>query len=304
MKNVLSYYYNLSPQSIRRANNMYKFSIDNNNYVLYNCSKYIDNIKEIYDLSIILNQNGIYCHRIILNNKKNIFTTIEKDSYVLMLIYVDYDEPITLADINEFSQKTSNLNNIPTKYADWDNLWIQKIDYFEYEISQLGKRYTIIRDSFNYYVGISEVCIILFKEIKASVKDFKYISHKRIKKEDTLFSLYNPFNIIIDNKTRSISEYFKERFFYNNDILDEIIYFLSTNNYTNIELLLFFIRMMFPTYYFDLFEDILFGKKDENELVNIINNATKYEKMIQNLYFYLNSYINMPNIEWLTKKTY
>ena len=43
-------------------------------------------------------------------------------------------------------------------------MWIRKIDYFEYQISQFGKKYPIIRESFNYYVGLAENGISLLNK--------------------------------------------------------------------------------------------------------------------------------------------
>lgn len=35
-------------------------------------------------------------------------------------------------------------------------MWVQKIDYFEYQVSQMGKKYPVIRESSIYYVGLAE----------------------------------------------------------------------------------------------------------------------------------------------------
>ena len=57
--------------------------------------------------------------------------------------------------------------------------------------------------------------------------------------------------------------------------------------------------MLYPTYYFDLYEDIISGAKDEDELKKIINRVNDYEQLIKKVYQYYKSFLNMFPIEWL-----
>ena len=162
MKNALNYYYNLNPNDIYKKENMYKFTYDNNYYTLIDVKDNIKNLNDIYNMSIELNRKGIYTHQIILNNQNKIETYINDNVYVLLKTINKMDETIKIEDIINFSQITSNLDlNIKIKRDNWYQLWINKMDYFEYQISQFGKKYSLLRESFSYFEVIVETGISL-----------------------------------------------------------------------------------------------------------------------------------------------
>ena len=86
--------------------------------------------------------------------------------------------------------------------VDWGLLWSKKIDYLEDLINENGKKYPLIVDSFNYFVGMAENAIGYFNSIGFN-KNYRYVvSHKVIKDDDSVEVLYNPMNIIFDYKVR------------------------------------------------------------------------------------------------------
>ena len=300
MKNVINYYYNLNPEEIRQVNKMYKFKINNDFYTLMEIENDIKKINEIYEISVELNIRGIYTHTIISNLQNSIITYINNNAYVLLKTYSKMDEEINLKHVIEFSNITTNIvKNDSLKRDNWYQLWINKIDYFEYQINQIGKKYKLIRESFSYYAGILETGISLLVNTKLTNITLS-ICHNRIRKNDTLFDLYNPFNFIIDSKVRDVAEYFKEQFKYN-DPYESIIKYLEYNNLTDDEIRLFYIRMFYPSFYFDLYEEIISSSKEEKEIKKIIDKAEEYELLLKKLYIYINNKIALPEIEWIKK---
>ena len=299
MKNALSYYYNLNPIEIHQINNRYKFKIDNDYYTLLEI-KMDNNINEIYELSKYLNSIGIYTHQIILNLQNNITTYVNNNNYVLLKTYDEMNKKIQLEDIINFSNITSNISkNINLRRDNWYNLWINKLDYFEYQISQIGIKYPLIRESFSYFAGMTETAISFLINEKINNNIFS-ICHNRVKRNNTLFDLYNPFNFIIDTRIRDVTEYFKEMF-YIEDPYDYIIEYIKYNNLSNDELKLLYIRMLYPSYYFDLYEDIINKNKDEKELEKIIKKVNEYELLLKKIYIYINNIVKLPDIEWIKK---
>ena len=301
MKNAILYYYGLAPLNIRQHNKRIKFTIDSSKYVLLPCDRNIEELKILYEISANLMQNHLYCHEFILNNNKEILTNINGENYVLFKTYYDEDSVIILDDLLLFSNiYVSDNYGLQLKRNNWIKLWSDKIDYLEYQINQLGKKYNLIRDSFSYFVGMAETAIMLLQNIS-----FKHsslvISHKRIKNNFTMFELYNPLNFIIDCKVRDISEFFKERFFVYPDVIEEIKKYLQNSYLSEIDCQLFLARMLFPTFYFDLFEEVIHDDKEEKEIVKIIEKVDSYQFFIKDLYFYFKSYIKLPSIEWLEK---
>ena len=57
--------------------------------------------------------------------------------------------------------------------------------------------------------------------------------------------------------------------------------------------------MLYPTYYYDLYEEIISGKKEEKEIKKIINKVNDYEKILKNIYTYLKEFLVFTPIEWL-----
>lgn len=305
MKNAINYYYNLYPDNIHQANKQFRFMVNNEKYFLLPFQRNPEDINYLYDVCLQLLQRNIYCHQIVMNIDKKLITIINNNPYVLLKVYVDNHQIVTINDIILFSNNAVNLNfNNILKRDNWYQLWTQKIDYFEYQVSQFGKSFPLIRESFSYFVGLAETGILLLKNIP-NENNTLTIAHKRIKNNYTLFELYNPLNFIVDLKIRDASEFFKERFFKientEKKIFEEIRQYLTYSNLTVNETIMFFIRMFFPSFYFDLYEDIITEGLNENELLRIIDRINEYEELLKELYLYLKQYINIPDIEWLIK---
>lgn len=295
MKNAINYYYGIDASNIHQKNNTYYFKHENKEYIFIECKN--EYINDVLNLSVKLNQLGIPCHRIIENNNNQILTNINDLNYILMETYV-LKEKINLNDIINFNNINYYDINI-LKVRSWYELWSQKIDFLEYQIGQIGKKYPLIRQSFSYYIGLSENAIAFVKTIPN--KDITYsLSHKRMNYNDTTYELYNPLNFVIDVRIRDICEYFKNSFFNKKEIEVELFMFLNANNLNYNESCYFFARMLFPTYYFDIYEKIINNEIDENKINYITQRSLEYEILIKKLYFYLKNKVNIPTIEWLT----
>ena len=291
MKNTINYYYNLNINTIHQKEKNYYFKVDNKNYLLLKCSN-IEELDDIYRLNMYLSQI-LPVHRIVLNVNNEVITKINDSNYLLLELFSNNNK-INLNNIIELSNIRIPFSVDKLRRNDWYNLWIKKIDYFEYQLSQIGKKYPLIRESFNYYIGLAENAIILVNNI-----DFNNIplglSHRRI--TNMSFNLYNPLNIVIDARIRDVCEYFKFCFFNNIDISMELELFLSYNSFDINEAKLFLARMFFPTYYFDLYEKIIDNEIDESEIKKVIIKADNYEKILKQVYYHFKN--NQINIEWL-----
>ena len=291
MKNALNYYYGLNIEIIHQKEKNYYFQVNNFSYLFLPYDN-LDEISDIYKLNIFLKQS-IPVHEIILNKSNAIVTNINGDNYILLKILVPKAN-VGINDIISLNNINIPIDKSKLRRDDWYNMWVQKIDYFEYQVSQMGKKYPVIRESFNYYVGLAENAIILVKNTDPNNLNLG-LSHRRI--DNTSFELYNPLTLIIDVRIRDVCEYFKYCFFNNIDISNELDLFLTYNKLGRDEGRYFLARMLFPTYYFDLYEKIINDEIDEKELNKIILKADKYEKVLQRIYLYFKS--NDLNIEWL-----
>lgn len=302
MKNVIAYYYNLYSYDIHQNDENYKFSVGNYHYVLTPCN--INTISEIYELSNMLIANGVYVHQIMPNTSNNLYTIVNGKSYALLRLYSLMDEKVEFQDILKFSNTASKIQINDYESPNWALLWANKIDYFEYQISQFGKKFPIIRESISYYIGMVETGISLYRNSNIGIiKDNVNlnVTHKRLKTDDTLYDLYNPMNLLIDYNIRDAVEYFKNLFLIKENILNDVIKYFQYQYLTSYDCFLFFVRMFYPSFYFDLYEQIVENNDNEEKLLVIIEKSSSYEKLIKDIYIYLSNYINMPDIEWLKK---
>ena len=71
--------------------------------------------------------------------------------------------------------------------------------------------------------------------------------------------------------------------------------------YDKNSIILIIARMLFPSYYFDIYEEIILGNKNENELEKIIEKKNNVLKVI-NLIFDIYINYNIPIIYWIKKE--
>ena len=297
MNNFIEYFYRIKVENVIYNNKYYSFIYNNYVYRLYIYENNID-LKLLYDINKKLINNTLMS-QMILNKDNEIISSYNGISYILIKIFANINKRISLEEIsfvaNSFSMEKLNIN--------WGILWSNKIDYLEDLINENGKKYPLIVDSFNYFVGMCENAIAYFNSIVID-KNYKYvISHKKIKFDDMVDSLYNPLNIIFDYRVRDISEYIKNSFFNNNyNIFNEIIVYLNKNYLSLTDIKLLISRLLYPSFYFDMYEDILIDNKEEKIILNIISQLDEYEEYLNKVITFFKKYYNIDEIQWLKKR--
>lgn len=300
MKNFIKFFYNLKVTNTNFINNYYEFNHNNNYYRLYilNEEYNIYNYNNIYTINKELINNTLMSE-IILNKDKNIITTYHNINYILLKINCNINKNITLEEIDYLS-KVKIVNN---NKSNWGLLWSKKIDYLEELISENGKKYPQVVNSFNYFIGLSENAISYYNNIDIDNNMMYYISHKVLRPTDKVDSLYNPLNIIYDYRVRDVAEYIKNSFWTDNhNIYNELNNYLYKNNLSLNEVKLLISRVLFPSFYFDLYEDIFNYNKDEKILNNIISRIDEYEEYLNSIIIYFKRFYPIDEIEWLKKK--
>lgn len=304
MKNNIMYYYNIRIDNITQNNNNYYFTINNDNYCFTIYTRDIKESNEIYKLNKYMLSSNILVHEIIPNKDNYVVTIINNIPYILYKIYINKNKKLTINELTYLSNYTYQVDKILTR-NNWNILWSNKIDYFEYQINQMGKKYPILVDTFAYFTGLAENAISYVKyttlETQIETSDNPVISHRKI--NNTVESLYNPLNIILDHKSRDIAEYIKLSFLNKNtNIYQELDSYFSNNYYSEYGLRLLYARIIYPSFYFDMYEQIIQGLRKESDLLNIVSLLDDYELYLKEMYYYLKKYHNIPEIDWITKK--
>ena len=304
MKNTINYYYNYRINNIIKNKEDYYFFVGDAEYHLVRFTRPIEEVQALFMLNSEMIRKNILVHKIILNKDNSVITFINNIPYVLLKLCGCKNDNVFLNDIYYYQNMTYNiLYEEELLRDDWIKLWSEKIDYYEYQINQLGKEYPILCDSLSYYIGLGENAIsYLVNNLKDSKKVLT-VSHKRIEYNKGSFDFYNPLNFIIDERLRDVCEYIKNKFFYGQLNYNEIIEYFNNNNFNNSDYVYFFSRLIFPTYYFDIYDEIINRKQDEQVILPIINKVEEYEIFLVTIYNYLLHKKNIQSgpIEWLIK---
>lgn len=302
MKNNIIYYYNIEVSNLVKNGNYYSFYFNGDRYEFNIYTRDFKEENDILKLNKFMVENNILVHEIIPNKNRNIVSVVDNVPYVLYKVYINKDKKITLDELTFMSQyDVVGVDSL--KRNEWDTLWGTRIDYLEYQINQMGKKYPILVDSFSYFVGMAENAISYVKntiiETKKEKLDKDVISHSKV--YDSINSIYDPLNIIIDHKSRDVSEYIKASFFLNNKkIFEELDIYFSKNYYSFYGIRLLFGRVVYPSFYFDLYDNVILGNVKESEVLNITSRTVEYEAYLREIYYYLRKFYNIPMIDWLT----
>lgn len=285
MKNVIEYFYKIKVDTIKYADNKYYIKSNNDNYLLQEFNRKID--------FKILKESQLYekFHKVMFNFYGGIVTNYENNNYILLKVNIEeknriinFNDIINIAELNVITTFTE---------LKWDILWSNKIDNFESYIMNKDLNFDF-REYYDYFIGLGEIAIIYYQYAKNYPVKYGF-TYNRIRKNFTLYDLYNPLNVVISSPVKGIAEYIKEMFFDENMLEIEIIKNLNLNYY---ETILFICRLIFPTYFFDIFHH---GEKiNIDRIKKIITLIPKYEKYLKVIFEVIKKrYSFIPLIEWL-----
>lgn len=290
MKNLINYYYGILVSDFKKINERFVFVVDNKSYEFF---PFYGDVNKFYENYLTLINNNKYCHEVIFNKDKNILTFYGNKPYLLLRKNINIEKKVDIEEIINYDVQVYGGYSL-----NWKKLWMDKIDYYEYQMGQLGIKYKKLKCSFDYYVGLSENAINLLNYINE--KDIKYyICHRRIPVNETLDNFFNPLSIIIDSRVRDIAEYIKIMYFNNNVDIESVKYYLDVLNFDNTEVLLFLARMIYPSYYFDMYDQIIQEKINEEKIEMYTKKNVSYETFLRKIYIYINSKYKILQIEWL-----
>lgn len=279
MRNTIQYYYGIEVDNLTYENNKYYFD----DYILIPIYKEI-NI-EMYDY---LSRLGLNNYEIIMTKDNKSQITLDGKNYILLKKKTN----IVSLNFNNLEKYTMFIKN--KQIIPWDRMWEEKIDYYEKHVQTLTSNK--VKDSFHYYVGLTENAISLYKLIKR--EENVYLSHIRLASDEDYL---NPINYIVDYRVRDLAEYVKKLVLEKKLVLNDLFLYLYRNQYTAHEYVLLFVRLLYPSYYFDAYDLVAQGE-DDSILDKYISEIENYEKFLQTIYLSFKQYVDIPKIEWLVNK--
>lgn len=291
IKNLINYYYGLIAKEIRKIDQYYIF---NTNECEYEFFPYYGDINELYKTYIEVMNYHRYLHEIVFNKNNHIITFFNQIPYILIKKNNNSSKIIDLNYIINYDCKVYSSYKL-----NWKELWKSKVDYYEYQVKELGIKHPKVLNSFSYYIGMSEAAINLLNYTNINKID-TYISHKRITSNDSESSFLNPTKVIFDSMVRDIAEYIKSCFMNEKINIQESLNMIDKLNLKRDEAILLLSRLIYPSYYFDIYDSIIQEKASENKLDECIKKSNSYETFLKNVYNLLHLKYNIPEIEWLS----
>ena len=273
--NLISFLYGINVEMVRKSNNGYIFYYNKHFYIFQKCYESEEKIRYIYNQ--FFNSDNLY-HIIVKNKHNKYVSNYNNENYILMMIKFTLNRRLLFEDIN---YSTNNyVSHIKKTNFNWTRLWKQKIDQVEFFVKDGSIYFDILTLSIiNYYLMLSEIAIIFYDYI--DIEDYIPLSlcHNRIKKEADLYDYFSVTNLLLDHKTRDLGEYIKNYVYSNKNI--NINDFLIINQLSLNEKYMLVSRILFPSYFFDIFDDFIINNRDFNSFyknfidVEIYNNNLK-----------------------------
>lgn len=291
MKIFLMYNYKMINPIINKKHKQTYIKDCNRKYVLYEVP-FPDEIKELYIVMKKYLYHSMY-NKIITNINGEVVTSYKNRNYVLIEIISKEQENIR--GISEIIYVDNNVNYLLDR-SNWYFLWSKKNDYIEKDYKRIEGKNIYLDESIDYYIGLAENAITYLNVTENTNNNLiKCISHKRITENNT----HNPLNIVIDIRERDISEYIKYLFFsqkITEKKLEEIISYILETKLSKEKI---YGRLLYPTYFFDIYDIIEENENATLEISKIIKRVDEYEKLLINFYTIVSKKTNIKKIDWL-----
>ena len=265
-------------------------------------------LEELEDIIGVCNEKflkGINVHEVIRNRDNSFLTKVNEYNYILFKVN-NLSEEYDIFDMVNISNKLVLNNNKSSLYRNnWGSLWSDKIDFFEYQVRELGVEKNVVKSSFSYYVGLSENAISYVNNAilkYGGVSSGRIVlSHRRVFYPNYKLNYMNPLSFVFDLEVRDVAEYLKSMFF-KKDMeycLDELKSYLSIRKLNIYEYHMFYARLLYPSYYFDVYDSVMNKNVNEEELVKIVKRSNDYEKFLKITYLEISKYVRLDKIDWI-----
>ena len=304
MKDTISFYYNIDIDTLEEKDGKYHFKYQNRDFFFVFFNRNLEELEDLLACISEIQKKGIDVHGILINKDNSILTKINEYNYILFSVN-NCSETYDIFDIIDMNNKLT-LNNYNSKLYrnNWENLWMQKVDYFEYQIRELGLDKQVIKNSFSYYIGLAENAISYVHNVKLKYPSQGTIvlSHRRIFYPNYKLNYLNPLSFIFDLEVRDIAEYLKAMFFSDDDeseVLEELKSFLKIKRLTIYEYNMLYARLLYPSYYFDIYEEVMNKERSEEDLLKIISKNENFEEFLKKAYLEITKYAILEKVEWI-----
>lgn len=288
----------------------YNANIENNEFE-YEGYKFLllsveDDEKDIIKLNDLVNSLNVHFNSdvvFIVKNKYDKYISTSKDNNNICLLTYKIDNQININDFVKMHLSYFNSFSYKINIQQIIDLWDQRIEYIE---NQCLTNFNFDNDAhltlYEYTLYSIGLAINSLQYLADMDLDFKRkysstLTHRRIKKMDK-YELFNPFNLIVDHSSRDLAELYK------NDIisLDTLLNICAFYSYSVDEYEYLLARLLFPTFIFDIVEDMENDKSSydyTSDIYYAIAKSNSQLDKLKSLYNALISKMNIRPINWI-----
>jgi hypothetical protein len=289
----------------------YNANIENNEFE-YEGYKFLllsveDDEKDIIKLNDLVNSLNIHFNSdvvFIVKNKYDKYISTSKDNNNICLLTYKIDNQININDFVKMHLSYFNSFSYKINIQQIIDLWDQRIEYIENQcltnFNFDNEAHLTLYEYTLYSIGLAINSLQYLADMDLDFKR-KYsstLTHRRIKKMDK-YELFNPFNLIVDHSSRDLAELYK------NDIisLDTLLNICAFYSYSVNEYEYLLARLLFPTFIFDIVEDMENDKSSydyTSDIYYAIAKSNSQLDKLKSLYNALISKMNIRPINWIS----
>ena len=252
----------------------------------------------INSLSYNFNNDVVY----IVKNKYDQYVSSFNDGQICILAYKNTN--INISDYMKMHSTYLNSFSYSVNIHDIIALWDQRLEYIQNQclinLNFDNESHLILYKFTQYSVGLALNSLQYLKDITIDFNRISYnatLTHRRIKNINK-YELFNPFNLIIDHSSRDLAELYKNDLIDFNTLINITTYF----NYTVDEYEYLLARLLYPTFIFDILEDLYNEKTNydyTNQICMAINKQKKAIIKLKEYYENIYQYITIRPIDWI-----
>ena len=275
----------------RVTKDYFNYIVDNRLFISSNNKLYfVEELNNLEQIDLLnnykVNFNDYYN---IVSTKYGDYKILYKNKYYVVLEYKEFSLDLYQLIIEDKKKVVSSGK------IDWRDKWINRSEYIMNTYYSYRNKNKVIDNSIDYYFGLLESSICYLNGFNYENVNL-YVQHAKM----SYFDYFNPFNIRIDVKERDFSNFLKYIFFddkYNESYVRSII----EKNINNYDFNLVVARLIYPDYYFDLFDEYLISSDDKTlDLIKkIVNRVDEYEKYVYMICNYVKLNIQIKNVDYL-----
>lgn len=83
------------------------------------------------------------------------------------------------------------------------------------------------------------------------------------------------------------------------EVLEDLKAYLKIQHLTYYEASMLYARLLYPSYYFDIYEDVMNNDRNEEDLVSIVSKCNSYELFLKEAYLEISKYAPIEKADWL-----